>query len=156
MPPAVMAVAAVVGAGAAVVGTVQAGKAQKRAEGVQQEQIAEQKQQQQLQTQMQRRGAIRQAQLQRAQVQSFGQAAGAGGGSGIAGGLSSFGSQFGAAAGFSTQMGNINENLSGLSSQYAGLMGKAQQGQNIAQLGGALYGAAGGMGAIKTGFSSTS
>jgi hypothetical protein len=147
--------AAIVGAGAAVVGTVNANNAQKKAEGVQQQQIAEQKVQQGLQTQMQRRQSIRQAQLQRAQVQSFGQAAGAGGGSGIAGGLSSFGSQFGAAAGFSTQMGNINENLSGLSSQYAKFQGQAQRGQNIAQLGGALYGAAGGMEAIKTGFSST-
>lgn len=135
MPPVVMAVAAVVGAGAAVVGTIQAGKAQRAS-------AAEQRKQQQLQTQMQRRSSIRQAQLQRAQAQSFGQAAGAAGGSGMAGGLSSFGSQFGAASGYSTQMSGLSQNITNLNA-------KAQRGQNIAQIGGSLYGAAGGMGAVK-------
>lgn len=126
MPPVVMAAAAVIGATATVVGTVQSGKAQRAS-------AAEQRKQQQLQAQMQRRSSIRQAQLQRAQALSFGQAAGASGGSGIAGGLSSFGSQFGAASGYSTQMSGLSQNITSLDA-------KAQQGQNIAQLGGALYG----------------
>jgi len=139
MPPVVMAVAAVVGAGAAVKGTMDANKARKAQAKVQQEQIAEQRRQQQLQAQMQRRQSIRSAQLQRAQAMSFGQAAGGAGGSGMAGGLSSFGSQFGAGSGYATQQSGINQNLSGLSAQYASLGNQAAQGQALAQIGGTVF-----------------
>lgn len=152
MPPAITTIAAVVGAGAAVVGTVQANKARNQQAKVQQEQIAEQRRQQQLQAQMQRRQSIRQAQLQRAQAMSFGQAAGGAGGSGIAGGLSSFASQFGAGSGYATQQSGINQNLSGLSAQYARFGNQVAQGQALAQLGGQVYGLAGGMDAIKAPF----
>ena len=73
---------------------------------------------------------------------SFGQAAGGAGGSGIAGGLSSFASQFGAGSGYATQQSGINQNLSGLSAQYARLGNQAAQGQALAQLGGQVYGQA--------------
>ena len=149
MPPIVMAVAAVVGAGAAVKGTMDANKARKAQAKVQQQQIAEQRRQQQLQSQMQRRQSIRSAQLQRAQAMSFGQAAGGAGGSGMAGGLSSFGSQFGAGSGYATQQSGINQNLSGLSSQYARLGNQAAQGQALAQIGGTVFQASGGFGAVK-------
>ena len=132
-------IAAVVGAGTAVVGTVQANNARKAQSKVQQQQVAEQRRQQQLQSQMQRRQSIRSAQLQRAQAMSFGQAAGGAGGSGMAGGLSSFGSQFGAGSGYATQQSGINQNLSGLSSQYARLGNQAAQGQALAQIGGTVF-----------------
>lgn len=152
MPQIVMVAAAVVGAGAAVVGTVQANSARKQQAKVQQQQIAEQRRQQQLQTQMQRRQSIRAAQLQRAQAMSFGQAAGGTGGSGMAGGLSSFGSQFGAGSGYATQMSGINQNLSGLSAQYASLGNKAAQGQALAGLGGTIFSMAGGTDTVKSYF----
>ena len=155
MPPVVMAAAAVVGAGAAVVGTVQANKARKAQSKVQQEQIAEQRRQQQLQSQMQRRQSIRSAQLQRAQAMSFGQAAGGAGGSGMAGGLSSFASQFGAGSGYATQQSGINQNLSGLSSQYARLGNQAAQGQALAQIGGTVFTMAGGPEKIDSFFNPT-
>lgn len=145
-------IAAVAGAGAAVVGTAQAISARNKQEKVQQQQIAEQRRQQQLQTQMQRRQSIRAAQLQRAQAMSFGQAAGGTGGSGMAGGLSSFGSQFGAGSGYATQMSGINQNLSGLSAQYASLGNKAAQGEALAGLGGTVFSLAGGPKMVKNYF----
>jgi len=147
-----MAVAAVVGAGAAVKGTMDANKARKAQAKVQQQQIAEQRRQQQLQSQMQRRQSIRSAQLQRAQAMSFGQAAGGAGGSGMAGGLSSFASQFGAGSGYATQQSGINQNLSGLSAQYARLGNQAAQGQALAQIGGTVFQMAGGPTQIKSFF----
>src|SRR6056297_32713 len=101
-------VAAVVGAGAAVYGTVQQAKASKRAARAQRASNAAQERQQQLQARRSRRGAIRRAQIARAQAVSSAQSAGGMGGSGAAGGIGSLSSRTGSALGFSTQMSGLS------------------------------------------------
>lgn len=135
MPQVVMAVAAVVGAGAAVYGTVKSVKAQKQAAQLQQ-------QQQMLATRQSNRAAMREAQLRRAQTLSSAQALGAVGGSAVSGGISSLGSQLGGSFGFSSQM-------SGLSKEIGMAQGRATNANAISSIGGSIFQAAGGFDAFK-------
>lgn len=123
-------IAAVAGAGAAVVGTVQAGKAQKRA-------AQEQQKQQELVNRRQQRAAIREGQIRRAQGMASAQALGVAGGSLAGGGMSAIGSQVGSTLGFSSQ-------VSGLSSNITDLTQKAATWSSIGQIGGSIYQAASG------------
>lgn len=127
-------IAAVIGAGAAIAGTVQSNRAQKRAAGLQ-------RQQQQLQSRRSQRQAVREAQLRRAQAQVQAGALGVTGGSGLAGGQASLSSQLGGSLGFAGQMSGLSQ---GISMQQS----RAQTGQAIAGLGGSLFSAAGGFGAF--------
>jgi hypothetical protein len=129
------AIAAVAGAGAAVVGTVQAGKAQKRA-------AAEQQKQQELVAARDRRQAIREAQIRRAQGLASAQAMGVSGGSLTGGGSSSIGSQLGSTLGFSSQMSGLSTNITRLSS-------KASMFGDIAGLAGMGFNALGGWDQVK-------
>jgi hypothetical protein len=124
------AISAVAGAGAAVIGTVQAGKAQKRA-------AAEQQKQQEISNRRQQRAAIREAQIRRAQGLASAQATGVVGSSVTGGGVASLGSQVGSTLGFSSQM-------SGLSSNITDLTQKALTWGSVAQIGGSIYQAANG------------
>jgi hypothetical protein len=124
------AIAAVAGAGAAVVGTVQAGKAQRRA-------AQEQQKQQELSNRRQQRAAIREGQIRRAQGLASAQAMGVAGSSVSGGGAASIGSQVGSTLGFSSQM-------SGLSSNITDLTQKAATWSSVAQIGGSIYQAANG------------
>lgn len=128
------AVAAVVGAGAAVVGTVKQNKAQKRAAGLQ-------RQQQQLQSRRSQRQAVRESQILRAQGQVQAGALGVTAGSGLAGGQASLSSQLGGNIGFAGQMSGLSQNISMQQS-------RAQTAGAVAGLGGTLFSAAGGFGAF--------
>ena len=134
MPQAIPVIASVVGATAAVVGTIQAGKAQKRS-------AAAQRQQQQLQSRRSQRQAVREAQIRRAQGQVQAGALGVTGGSGLAGGQASLSSQLGGNLGFAGQM-------SGLSQEISMQQSRAQTAGAIAGLGGSIFSAAGGFGAF--------
>lgn len=134
MPPAVIAVASVVGAVATVAGTVASVNAQKKAARLQQEQ-------QTLATRRSSRQAIREAQIRRAQTRSSAQALGVVGGSAEAGGMASLGSQLGSALGFSSQM-------SGLSKQIGMAQSRANTAGAVANLGSSVFQAAGGFGAF--------
>ena len=107
--------AAVVGAGAAVYGTVQANKSRKR-------QAEAQQQQQQLQAQRSQRQAMREAQIRRAQTQASAQGMGIVGGSALGGGLSSLSSQLGSSLGYAGQQSGLSKEISlqGQKAQTAG------------------------------------
>lgn len=118
-------VAAVVGAGATVYGTIQGVKAQKKASRARQRQ-------QQLQARRSRREAIRRQQVARAQAIASAQSAGGLGGSGTAGGIGSLSSRTGSALGYSTQM-------SGISGIINSAQRDAAQAEGIAGLGSSLF-----------------
>ncbi len=122
--------AIVIGAVAAVGGTVMQMKAQKKA-------AAASRRQQDLSTQRSNRQAIREAQLQRAQAIAAGASMGALGGSALAGGLGSLGSQLGSGLGFSSQM-------SGLSADIEKFQQKAAMWGGVASIGGSLFQLGGG------------
>ena len=119
-------VIAAIGATAAVAGTVQANRAQKRAAGAQ-------RQQQQLQSRRSQRQAVREAQIRRAQGQVQAGALGVTGGSGLAGGQSSLSSQLGGNLGFAGQM-------SGLSQEISMQQSRAQTAGAVAGLGMQVFG----------------
>lgn len=125
-----------VGAGAAatVVGTIQAGKAQKKMAAAQQKQ-------QEVSTRRDRMQAIREMQIKRAQAISSAQGAGALDSSGAIGGIGSMSSQLGSNLGFSTQMSALSANISRYAQQ-------ASKYSSIAGLGSQLFSAAGGFGAF--------
>lgn len=132
-------VAAVIGAVAAVGGTVMAYKQQKKA-------AAAQRKQQELATERSNRESIREAQLRRAMAISAASSMGALGGSALGGGLASLGSQLGSGLGFSSQM-------SGLSRDIEKYTQKAQTWGSIASMGSTLFQAAGGFSAFGQGSS---
>lgn len=123
-----------VGAAASVVGTIQAGKAQKK-------QAAAQQQQQEVSTRRDRMQAIREMQIKRAQAISSAQGAGALDSSGAIGGIGSMSSQLGSNLGFSTQMSALSANISRYAQQ-------ASKYSSIAGLGGQLFSAMGGFDAF--------
>jgi len=129
--------AAIIGAGAAVVGTVSSISSQKKA-------ASAQRQQQQLQAQRSQRQAIREAQIRRAQTQAGAQGMGITGGSALGGGLSSLSSQLGGALGYAGQQSGLSKEISIASS-------KAQTAGAVAGLGMNLFSAAGGFGAFGVG-----
>ena len=116
---------AIIGAVAAVGGTIATVNAQNRASRLQREQ-------QQLATRQSQRQAIREAQIRRAQTMSSAQALGAVGGSAVAGGTASLNSQLGSSLGFSSQM-------SGLSNQIGMAQSRANTASAIANLGGSVF-----------------
>lgn len=131
-------VAAVIGAVATVGGTVMQYNAQKKAAKAAQRQ-------QNLSTQRSNRQAIREAQLQRAQAIAAGASMGALGGSALAGGLGSLGAQLGSGLGFSSQMSSLSNDINKFQ-QRASTWGA------IAGMGGSLFQAAGGFGAMGQAF----
>lgn len=131
-------VAAVIGAVAAVGGTVVSYNAQKKA-------AAASRRQQELATTRSNRQAIREAQLKRAQAIAAGAAMGGLGGSALAGGLSSLGAQLGSGLGFSSQM-------SGLSADIEKFQQRAATWGAIAGMGGSLFQTAGGFDGLKAAF----
>lgn len=132
---------AVVGAVASVAGTVMSVNQQKKA-------AAAQQRQQDLSTRRSQRQAIREAQIRRAQTMASAQGLGAAGGSGVAGGITSLNSQLGGALGFSTEMSGLSKEIS-VASSRANTYGA------IAGLGGQLFQAGGGFGALLPGSTST-
>ena len=111
----------VIGAVAAVGGTIASNQAQRRATGAQ-------KRQQALQVARQRRMAIREAQVKRAQARANAGAFGVGDSAGAFGGIGAVGSQLGAGLGFGTQM-------TGLSDIITTQSGRANSASGIASLG---------------------
>ena len=105
--------------------------------------LKEQQKAEALERQRARRRTIREARVARGQALNVASAIGAGGGSGIAGGLSGIASQAGANLGFSSQQEGSSRNLTSLSirSVSAGQLGAI--GGGIANIGGALFNAAG-------------
>ncbi len=126
---------AVIGAVAAVGGTVMAYSAQKKAAKAAQRQ-------QELSTQRSNRQSIREAQLRRAQALAAAASMGAMGGSAVAGGIASLGSQLGSGLGFSNQM-------SALSADIEKYQGKAAMWGAVASMGGNLFQAGGGFSAFQ-------
>lgn len=102
MGPVVGTIAAVVGAGAAVAGTIGQNKASKKA-------AAATKQQQALEARRARRAEIREFQKARATALATAQGAGALQSSGVSGGIGSLSSQFGANAGFNSQFSALSD-----------------------------------------------
>lgn len=86
------------------IGQQKQAKAAKKAARLQQEQ-------ERLRVRRERRGAIRQAQMKKAQAQNIAFAEGAGMGSGISGGLSSLGSQLGSGLGYSSQQSSLSTDI---------------------------------------------
>lgn len=125
---------AVIGAVAAVGGTVLSYNAQKKA-------AKAARKQQELSTQRSNRQAIREAQLRRAEALAAAASMGALGGSSIAGGLGSLGSQLGSGLGFSSQMSSLSADIEKYQ-QRASMWG------SIASMGGTMFSAAGGFGAF--------
>ncbi len=123
--PAFTTIAMIIGAGAAVEGTIASIKSSKS-------EAAAQQQQNDVATRRSRRRGIREAQLRRAQSVASAGAAGAGGSSGAIGGIGSLGSQLGADLGFGSQMGALS-NIITQQQQRAQMWG------GIASLGGSLY-----------------
>ena len=131
----IAAVTAVVGAGAAVVGTVQARSASKKA-------AAAQQQQNDLATARNRRQGIREAQLKRAQVIASAEGIGAGESSGAFGGVGGIGSQLGADLGFGSQQGALSNIITQQNL-------RAQNASGIASLGLTAFSAVGGIKAFE-------
>ena len=125
---------AVIGAVAAVGGTVMAYSAQKKAAKAAQRQ-------QELSTQRSNRQAIRETQIRRAEALAAAASMGALGGSAIAGGLGSLGAQLGSGLGYSSQM-------SALSADIERYQSKAAMWGSIASMGGTLFQAGGGFDAF--------
>lgn len=125
---------AVIGAVAAVGGTVLSYNAQKKAARASQRQ-------QELQTQRSNRQSIREAQLRRAQALAAAASMGAVGGSAVAGGIASLGSQLGSGLGFSSQMSSLSADIEKYQSRAA-MWGA------VASMGGSLFQAGGGFGAF--------
>lgn len=100
----------VIGAVAAVGGTVLSYNAQRKAANAAEKQ-------QKVNTQRSQRQAIREAQIRRAQAISAGAQLGGLGGSALEGGVSSLGSQLGSGLGFSTQMSDLSSAISKYSSR---------------------------------------
>lgn len=127
-------VAAVIGAVAAVGGTVLAYNAQKKA-------AKSTRRQQELSTQRSNRQAIRETQLRRAEALAAAASMGALGGSSIAGGTSSLGSQLGSGLGFSSHMSSLSADIEKYT-QRASMWG------SIASMGSSVFSAAGGFDAF--------
>ena len=128
---------AVIGAVAAVGGTVMQYSAQKKA-------ARASRRQQELSTQRSNRQAIREAQLQRAMAIAAASQMGALGGSALAGGLGSLGSQLGSGLGFSSQMSSLSADIEKYQS-------RAATWGAVASMGGSLFQAGGGFGAFSAG-----
>lgn len=127
-------VAAVIGAVAAVGGTVLSYNAQKKA-------AKSARRQQELSTQRSNRQAIRETQLRRAEALAAAASMGALGGSSIAGGLGSLGAQLGSGLGFSSQMSSLSADIEKYQ-QRASMWGA------VASMGGDVFRASGGFGAF--------
>ena len=147
---AIMATAAVVGATAAVVGTVQANKAAKAQAAAQQQSMEAQQQQQTLQVRRSQRAAIRQQQIQQAQLRAGALGMGVTGGSALAGGGASLASQTGEALGFGSQMSGLSRRITMFNQQAVDYGTRAQTAGAIASLGGQLFSSAGGFSAFGT------
>lgn len=146
MPVATSTILTAIAIGASVasagVGYVQ----QNRQANLQKKQATAQRKQQELQTQRERRGAIRQAQISRAQTQQTAAGSGALTGSSVAGGLGSLSSQLGSGLGYSTQQSSISGDIANFQSrinrigqQTAGIQGILGVVQTGASLGSDYY-----------------
>lgn len=131
-------VAVVIGAVAAVGGTIMQYSAQRRA-------AKASRKQQELSTQRSNRQAIREAQLRRAEALSAASSMGVLGGSAIAGGLSSLGSQLGSGLGYSSQMSSLSADIEKFQ-QKAAMWGA------VSGMGGSLFQAGGGFGGLAESF----
>lgn len=143
MPAAVPVITAVAGA-ATVVGTVYSVQQQKKAARAQQASQAAQQQQQALQVRRSQRAAIRQQQIQQAQLQAGALGMGVTGGSALAGGGASLASQTGEALGFGSQMSGLSRRITMFNQQAVDYGARAQTGQAIAGLGGQAFSSLGG------------
>lgn len=123
-------VAAAVGIGSALLGA----KASRDQAKLQRQQMEQQRRQQELQFRRSQREALRQAQIQRAQIRSAGAAAGALGGSAVSGAMGSVSSQLGTQLGYATQMSGISNRITdlGIAANAAG--SRAQTFGAISQL----------------------
>lgn len=131
-------VAAVIGAVAAVGGTVMQYNAQKKASAAAQRQ-------QEISTARERRQAIREAQLRRAQAIAAGANMGGLGGSSLAGGVGALGSQLGSGLGYSTTMSSLSSDINRYNT-------RAALGGTIAGVGSAVFQRAGGFESFGTFF----
>jgi hypothetical protein len=133
------AIAAVAGAGAAVYGTTQSVKAQKRAANAQIGIAREQQQQQEASYRRQQRASVREAQIRRAQGMATAQSAGVVGSSVSGGGVASIGSQAGSALGFGSQLSGLSSNITNLGISASGFQQQANMFSGIAQIGGNVF-----------------
>lgn len=130
----VAAIAAVVGAGAAVAGTIISAKQQANAAKVQ-------KQQRNLEASRRRRSAVREARIARGQVVNQAAITGTSGSSAEAGALGSISSQL------SSNLSFLDQAV-GLGDQLAGFQGAANIFGSISRIGTSIFQAAGGTAAI--------
>jgi len=143
MPAALPVITAVSGA-ATVVGTVYSINQQKKAARAQEASLAAQQQQQALQVRRSQRAAIRQQQIQQAQLQAGALGMGVTGGSALAGGGASLASQTGEALGFGSQMSGLSRRITMFNQQAVDYGTRAKTGQAIAGLGGQAFSSLGG------------
>ena len=146
------AITAVVGTVVGVSQTNKAAKASKAAGAATQRAAETQVQIQREQATRQRRSSIRQVLSQRSQLAARAQALNVAGSSGAAGGQSAISSQLGANLGFGNMMSGLGQQYTSLTAQAANFGGQAQLAQSYAGLGFQTASAAGGLGAIQTGF----
>lgn len=143
MPAAVPVITAVSGV-ATVAGTLYSINQQKKAARAQEASLAAQQQQQALQVRRSQRAAIRQRQLQQAQLQAGALGMGVTGGSALAGGGASLASQTGEALGFGSQMSGLSRQITMFNQQAVDYGTRAQTGQAIAGLGSQAFSSLGG------------
>lgn len=140
-----MAVTAVVAAAVTTTAaTVYSVNQQKKAASAQRASLAAQQQQQALQTRRSQRAAIRQQQIQQAQLRASALGMGVVGGSAIAGGEASLASQTGEALGYGSQMSGLSRQITMFNQQAVDYGTRAQTGQAIAGLSSQVFSSLGG------------
>lgn len=137
---AIVAAAAVTTAAATVYSVAQ----QRKAARAQQSSMAAQQEQQALQVRRSQRAAIRQQQIQQAQLRAGALGMGVTGGSALAGGGASLASQTGEALGFGSQMSGLSRRITMFNQQAVDYGSRAQTGQAIAGLAGQTFSSLGG------------
>ena len=126
------ATASVAGTGYSIYSGIQQAGEQKKAAKVRDRQNA-------LETQRRRRQGIREARIKRASAVNAASQFGAGETSGIAGGMSSLGSQAGAAAGFTSQQGQLSNLFSGYQQSAADFGTQAAIGRGVSSVGSTAF-----------------
>jgi hypothetical protein len=128
-----------VGAVASVAGTIQSGKASKKAAAARQRSLEAQRKIAEVKNARERRNAVREARIKRAQALSVGTQQGAGGSSGLTGATSSIGSQLGSGLSFLDTSKSLSNEANIFSQASAGYSSEANTWAGIAGLGSTIF-----------------